>query len=132
MMTDPIADMISRINNALENRAQTVKMPFSNMKASILKVLQQDGYVNGYQAEADKNKTGREIIVQLKYYRDQPAIKMIKRLSKPGRRLYSSYAKIPRPLNGLGAIVVSTPQGVMNNREARKSRQGGELICEVN
>lgn len=129
MMTDTMSDMIIRIKNALENRAESVVFPYSNLKTAVLKVLKENNFIENYKEEGDKKK--RLTKVTLKYVNNEPVISYFKRISKPGRRVYSSSNKIPRSLNGMGTIIISTPKGVMNDKNAAKYHQGGELICEI-
>lgn len=130
MWSDPIADMLTRIRNAARVRAREVKMPASNLKLGIAKVLQQEGYVAGF----DRIDNGREGVlrIQLKYGPfGEPVISRIQRESKAGRRDYRGVRELPRVLNGLGIAIVSTSQGVMSDRECKERNIGGELICTV-
>jgi small subunit ribosomal protein S8 len=130
MWSDPIADMLTRIRNAARVRAREVKMPASNLKVGIAKVLQQEGFITGF----DKIDDGREGVlrIQLKYgpY-GEPVISVIRRESKAGRRDYRGVREMPRVLNGLGVAIVSTSQGVLSDRECKERNIGGELICTV-
>lgn len=129
MMTDPISDMLTRIRNASKVRKQIVDVPTSKMKFALAKVLQNEGYVAGVeQVEGLKGVTLR---IHLKYEGDDPKIMVIKRISKPGRRVYVQTTELPTVRSGFGIAIVSTPNGLMTNIEARKRRLGGELICEV-
>ena len=128
-MTDPIADMIARIKNAVLARHATVSVPHSKVKESIAKILQESGYIESFVVTDAKPQP--EIIVTLKYVNKVPAITDIKRTSKPGRRLYSGSGSVPRVLNGYGMSILTTSKGVMNNTTARKQNVGGELICQV-
>ncbi len=128
-MTDPIADMLTQIRNALKAHKQTVTFPASKVKQSILDVLEDEGYINGHsQAEADGKKS---ITVDLKYYQGQPVIDMIKRISKPGRRVYYGAEELPSVKDGLGIAIVSTSKGIMIGRKANENGVGGELLCIV-
>lgn len=130
MWSDPIADMLTRIRNAARVRSREVKMPSSNMKVGIAKVLQQEGFISGF----DKIDDGREGVlrIQLKYGPfGEPVISTIQRESKAGRRDYRGVREIPRVLNGLGIAIVSTSQGVLSDRECKERNIGGELICTV-
>ncbi|MFG0318730.1 MAG: 30S ribosomal protein S8 [Planctomycetota bacterium JB042] len=129
-MTDPVADMLTRIRNAIAVRKKTVSVPASKLKASLADVLKREGYIQEYSVEAD-GRQGR-ISITLRYDADgRPAITRLTRESKPGRRRYHGTADIPKVLNGLGAAILSTPKGVMSDREARKERVGGEFLCSV-
>jgi small subunit ribosomal protein S8 len=129
--TDPIGDMLSRIRNASSARHEKVLIPSSNLKVRIAEVLKQEGFIKDYVLHRDEAKQGA-ITVLLKYGPDrEPAISEIKRVSKPGLRRYVSTDSIPRILNGMGIAILSTSKGVMVDREARKQKVGGELICTV-
>lgn len=128
-MTDPIADMIARIKNAVLARHATVSIPHSKIKAAIAQILKENEYIESF--EVTDAKPQPEIIVTLKYVSKMPAITDIKRTSKPGRRLYSAAGQIPRVLNGYGMSILSTSKGVMSNAQARKQNVGGEVICQV-
>ena len=130
MNTDPIADFLTRIRNAQMRNMSTVKTPGSKLRTWVLDVLQNEGYIRGY--EFIKNDIGRdEIEVSLKYFDGSPVIKEIKRVSKPGRRIFSSADSLPRINNGLGIAIISTPKGVMSDHQAKKNNVGGEILCEV-
>lgn len=129
MMTDPVSDMLIRIKNGLANNAKTVNVPFSKFKESILTVLKSENYIEDYQIKSIDEK--QNFVIRLRYFGSKPAISHLKRISKPGLRVYTNYQKIPRPLQGIGIIVISTPQGVITGKEAWGKRIGGELICEV-
>ena len=127
---DPIGDMISRIRNAQMRLLNNVKIPSSKFREKILAVLKKEGYISDYKLLSDtKNKDS--LSVDLKYYNGLPVIKEIKRVSKPGRRIYARATSIPKIQNGLGLAIVSTPQGVMSDNEARIKNVGGEIICRV-
>jgi len=129
--TDPIGDMLSRIRNASSARHEKVLIPSSNLKVRIAEVLKQEGFIKDYVLHKDEAKQGA-ITVLLKYGSDrEPAIGDIKRVSKPGLRRYVATDAIPRVLNGMGIAILSTSKGVMVDREARKQKVGGELICTV-
>lgn len=129
MMTDPIADMLTRIRNANQAKHQTVEMPASRIKLEILNVLKNEGYI----AEYEKIEDGKQgvIKVTLKYADKERVIKGIKRISKPGLRVYAKSEELPKVLNGLGIAIISTSNGVMTDREARKQKLGGEVIAFV-
>ncbi len=129
-MSDPIADMLTRIRNGQQAQKSTVSMPSSKLKVAIAKVLQDEGYIEGYSLrEQGNNKT--ELDVALKYYAGKPVIDRIERVSRPGLRVYKGSDDLPRVMNGLGVAIVSTPKGVMTDRSARANRVGGEVICLV-
>ena len=130
-MTDPIADMLTRIRNGLQAGHETVDIPASKMKIEIARILKQEGFINGYTVagETAKEKT---ITVELKYGPDnQKVITGIKRISKPGLRVYAKGDNIPRVLNGLGVAIISTSKGLMSDRDARKENLGGEVVAYV-
>ena len=128
--TDPIGDMFSRIRNGQMRSLNSVNIPSSNFRQNILKILKNEGYINDYFIDkSEKNKINLKI--NLKYYEGDPVIKEIKRISKPGRRVYSRANSIPKVMNGLGLAIISTPKGVMSDTEARKNNVGGEIICRV-
>ena len=128
--TDPIGDMFSRIRNGQLRSLNSIEIPSSNFRRNILDILKREGYINDYFIEKnDYNKITLKIT--LKYYEGDPVIKEIKRISKPGRRVYSRATSIPKVMNGLGLAILSTPKGVMSDTEARKNNVGGEIICRV-
>ena len=130
MVTDPISDMLTRIRNANLAMKETVTMPSSKAKEEIAKLLAAEGYVAGF--EVAPGDPGKDLTISLRYTEDrQRVLQGLRRISKPGRRLYSSAKDLPRVQGGLGVTIVSTSQGVMTDREARKKRVGGELVCEV-
>ena len=129
-LADPIGDMITRIRNAQLRTLYNVKVPSSKYRAKILEVLKQEGYISNYKLLPDsKNKSSLE--VDLKYYNGLPVIKEIKRVSKPGRRVYARSDSIPKIQNGLGLAIVSTSMGIMSDSDARMKKVGGEIICRV-
>ena len=129
-LTDPIGDMFSRIRNGQMRSLNSIEIPSSNFRKSILKILKEEGYIKDFFIEETvNNKT--TLKVNLKYYEGDPVIKEIKRISKPGRRVYSRATSIPKVMNGLGLAILSTPKGVMSDAEARKNNVGGEIICRV-
>lgn len=128
MITDPISDMLTRIRNASMVRKTEIRLPYSNLKYAIAKILAQEGYVTS----VEKTDAGHgELRIELKYDGKEPVIRNVKRISKPGRRLYSGALELPRVLSDHGIAIVSTSQGVMTNKEARKRKLGGEILCEV-
>ena len=127
---DPIGDMFTRIRNGQMRSLNTINVPASNFRQNILDILKSEGYINNYYIEKlENNKIN--IKVDLKYYEGLPVIKEIRRISKPGRRVYSRATSIPKVMNGLGLAILSTPKGVMSDTEARKNNIGGEIICRV-
>ncbi|CAN1555337.1 RpsH Ribosomal protein S8 [Rhabdaerophilaceae bacterium] len=130
MMNDPLGDLFTRIRNAQMRRKTRLSTPGSKLRARVLDVLKNEGYIRGY--SETKFENGRvEFDVELKYFEGQPAIRDIKRVSKPGRRVYSSVDSMPRVANGLGITIISTPRGVMADHEARDHNVGGEVLCTV-
>jgi small subunit ribosomal protein S8 len=128
-MNDPIGDLITRIRNAQERNKSKVSSPGSHLRTRVLEVLKNEGFIRGY---ASVEKDGRsELEIELKYYEGEPVIREIARISKPGRRVYSSVKNLPRINNGLGVAVVSTPKGVMADHEAREANVGGEILFTV-
>ena len=128
-MTDPVADMLTRIRNANALKKETVSVPHSNLKASIAEILKEEGFINGYEVEGDVKKN---IVVSLKYTENgQRVISGLKKISKPGLRITVAADKLPKVLNGLGVAVVSTSQGVMTDAKARKLGIGGEVIAYI-
>ena len=127
---DPIGDMITRIRNAQMRSLNSVKIPNSKFRAKILDVLKKEGYIAGYKI-LDDSKEKNNISVDLKYENGFPVIREIKRISKPGRRIYARADSIPRIQNGLGLAIVSTSKGIMSDYEAKNNNVGGEIICKV-
>ena len=128
-MTDPIADMLTRIRNALLAKKTDVQVPYSIVKHNLGKKLEQMGYIGSLQTQGEgKNKT---LNITLLYKNKLPAITNIKRISKPGRRIYTRNHKIPRTLSGYGATIISTSQGILTDLEAKKAGIGGEIICQI-
>jgi len=131
-MTDPIADMLTRIRNANTAHFDTVKMPGSKLKESLAAILVDEGYISGFSVSDDPGKPGKTLEIVMKYAPDRTrTIAGIKRVSKPGLRIYARADKLPRVLGGMGVAVVSTSKGLMTDREARKRRMGGEVLCYV-
>ncbi len=129
LMNDPLGDMLTRIRNAQMRKRPNVNTPASSLRARVLDVLQAEGYIRGY-SEAEFNGKP-EFHIELKYFDGQPVIREIQRVSKPGRRVYSSVRSIPRVADGLGVSILSTPKGVMSDHEARSQNVGGEVLCRV-
>lgn len=128
MMTDPIADMLTRIRNAQAASKFDVSMPSSKLKIAIAKVLLDEGYISEYSADSEVKPT---LTVTLKYYEGRPVIDNITRVSRPGLRIYKNKDELPKILNGLGVAIVSTSAGVMTDKQARDSGRGGEILCTV-
>ena len=128
-MTDPIADMLTRIRNAQSAEKTSVAMPSSNLKVAIATVLKDEGYIEDF---AVRENAGKPLLdINLKYYAGAPVIEKIERISRPGLRVYKGCSDIPRVMNGLGIAIVSTPKGVMTDRKARQAGIGGEVLCYV-
>ncbi len=131
-MTDPIADMLTRIRNANSAQFETVRMPGSKLKEALAAILEREGFIAGYTVVKDPKKPGSELSITLKYAADRTrTIGGIKRVSKPGLRIYARADKMPRVLGGIGVAVVSTSHGLMTDQEARKRHLGGEVLCHV-
>mgnify|MGYP002662526781 CR=1 FL=1 len=128
-MSDPIADLLTRIRNAQMVAKQTVSVPSSKVKVAIAQVLKDEGYIDGFSVRDEAGKSQLEIV--LKYYAGRPVIERIERVSRPGLRIYKGSEDLPRVMNGLGVAIVSTPRGLMTDRSARANRVGGEVICLV-
>lgn len=129
-MTDPIADLLTRIRNAYRVSKRGVDVPFSKLKANVLKLLKEHGFIEEYSAEMVEGRA--TLRIRLKYGPEgEKVINHIVRVSKPGRRVYVGVGEIPRPLDGLGLAILSTPQGVLSHVEAKRRRLGGEVLCEV-
>jgi small subunit ribosomal protein S8 len=128
-MSDPIADMLTRIRNAQMVEKASVSMPASKVKAAIAQVLKDEGYIDGFQIKSADGKN--ELEIALKYYAGRPVIERIERVSRPGLRVYRGRNAIPQVQNGLGVAIVTTPQGVMTDRKARATGIGGEVLCYV-
>ena len=128
-MSDPIADMLTRIRNAQSVDKAVVAMPSSKIKVAIAQVLKDEGYIDGFAVRSDGGKSQLEI--SLKYYAGRPVIERIERVSRPGLRVYKGREAIPQVMNGLGVAIVTTPKGVMTDRKARQTGVGGEVLCYV-
>ena len=128
-MSDPIADMLTRIRNAQMVEKAVVSVPSSKVKVAIAQVLKDEGYIDGFAIKSDEGKPQLEIA--LKYYAGKPVIERIERVSRPGLRVYKGHGSIPQVMNGLGVAIVTTPQGVMTDRKARATGIGGEVLCYV-
>jgi len=141
-MTDPIADMLTRIRNALAVRKSEVILPYSKLKFNLAKILEKDGWIEKAETERlyplnqmkkrESENKFKQIKITLKYNQNkEPAIKLLRRVSKPGQRIYAKNDKLPKVLNDFGVAIISTPQGLMTNKEARRRKIGGEVLCEV-
>ena len=128
-MSDPIADLLTRIRNAQLVNKSSVSVPASKVKAAIVQVLKDEGYIDDFRLKTEDGKSVLDI--DLKYYAGRPVIERIERVSKPGLRIYKACDDIPRVMNGLGVPIVSTPKGVMTDRKARANKVGGEVLCIV-
>ncbi|SDZ05225.1 30S ribosomal protein S8 [Nitrosomonas sp. Nm58] len=128
-LTDPIADMLTRIRNGQLSQKSSVLMSSSRLKKAIAQVLKEEGYIEDFQIGVDKGKTNLEI--KLKYYNGYPVIEKISKISRPGLRVYKSCSELPRVMNGLGIAIISTSKGVMTEQKARLNRVGGEVLCTV-
>ena len=129
-LSDPIGDMIARIKNAQMRNHKKVELPSSNFKAKIATVLKNEGFIIDYKINENKNNKPT-LEIDLKYHSGSPVISTIQRISKPGRRIFSSAESLPKINNGLGIAIISTPKGVMSDIDARKQKIGGEIICKV-
>lgn len=130
VMTDPVGDMITRIRNAHHRRKSVLKTPGSKLREHVLEVLKTEGYIRGFSVSPTDNGQS-EIEIELKYFNGEPVIKEILRVSRPGRRVYSSVQDLPKVMNGLGISILSTSRGVMSEHEAREQNVGGEVLCRV-
>ena len=128
-LTDPIADILTRIRNGNIAKHSEVKIPFSKIKESMASILKNEGYIANYEIKEEGTK--KDIAVTLKYMDGETVIKGLKRISKPGRRVYTSVENLPKVLGGLGIAIVSTPKGVITDKECRKHNVGGEVLCYV-
>ena len=128
-LSDPIGDMIARIKNAQLRNYKKVELPSSNFKVKIAEILKSEGYIIDYKINSESNKS--VLLINLKYHSGNPVITTIERISKPGRRIFSTAESLPKINNGLGIAIVSTSKGVMTDIDARKQKVGGEIICKV-
>jgi len=129
-LSDPLGDMLTRIRNAQSARMSVVESPASNLRKNVLEVLKREGYIRSF--EQQEARAGVSTLrIELKYNEGEPVIKEISRVSKPGRRVYTKIADLPRVYNGLGIAILSTPKGVMSDNEARTANVGGEVLCRV-
>ncbi len=129
-LSDPLGDMLTRIRNAAGRRKSSVSTPASNLRARVLEVMKNEGYIRGY-SRTDHKDGKSEIEIELKYHDDGPVIREISRVSRPGRRVYVSVKSIPHVANGLGISILSTPKGVMADHDAREQNVGGEILCQI-
>lgn len=130
-MSDPLGDMLTRIRNGQSARKNVVSSPASKLRSNVLEVLKREGYIRGFTvAPAENVANAQNLAIELKYYEGEPVIRQIKRVSKPGRRVYAKIADLPRVYNGLGIAILSTPRGVMSDNEARVANVG-EVLCHV-
>lgn len=129
-VNDPLGDMLTRIRNAQLRGKSTVSTPASKLRAWVLDVLLDEGYIRGYEKSETENGQG-ELVISLKYFEGIPVIREVKRVSKPGRRVYMASKDLPSVRNGLGVSIVSTPKGVMSDAAARSANVGGEVLCTV-
>jgi small subunit ribosomal protein S8 len=128
-INDPLGDLLARIRNAQMRNKSKVSSPSSKLRESVLEVLKSEGYIRGYAVVEREGQS--EIEIELKYFEGEPVIREIERISKPGRRVYTSVRNLPRINNGLGVAIVSTPKGVMADHDARDANVGGEILCTV-
>ena len=129
-VNDPLGDMLTRIRNAQLRKKGKVTTPGSRLRANVLDVLEQEGFIRGY-STTDHGNGRTEFDIELKYFDNAPVIKLIERVSRPGRRVYAAVDALPRVANGLGITIVSTPKGVMADHAARENNVGGEVLCKV-
>ncbi|MEQ8818330.1 MAG: 30S ribosomal protein S8 [Thalassobaculum sp.] len=129
-LSDPLGDMLTRIRNGQSARKQVVNSPASKLRSNVLEVLKREGFIRGY--STDEIRSGvSEVKIELKYQEGEPVIREIRRVSRPGRRVYAKIKDLPRVYNGLGIAILSTPRGVMSDNEARAANVGGEVLCQV-
>ncbi len=127
-LSDPLGDMLTRIRNGQSAQKSAIASPASRLRTNVLEVLKREGYIRGYSQSDEGHK---ELSIELKYHNGEPVIKELRRVSKPGRRVYSGVKDLPRIYNGLGIAILSTPRGVMSDAEAREAHVGGEILCTV-
>ena len=128
-LSDPIGDMLARLKNSQMRNHKKIELPSSKFKAKIAEILKSEGYIIDYEVKSEQNKAN--LLISLKYNSGNPVISSIERISKPGRRIFSSAESLPKVNNGLGIAIISTPKGVMTDVDARKQKVGGEVICKV-
>ena len=129
-MTDPIADMLTRVRNGQMAEKRYVSMPGSKVRTAIARILSEEGFISGYE-ESEEGQGKKTLTIELKYYQGEPVITRIQRMSRPGLRRYAGADEIPKVLNGLGVVILTTSKGVMSDRQARAEHIGGELLCSV-
>ena len=129
-MSDPLGDMLTRIRNGQMANKSAIKAPASKLRSNVLEVLRREGYIRGYET-VDLGGGKTELSIELKYHNGEPVIRELRRVSKPGRRIYSGVKDLPRVYNGLGIAILSTPRGVISDAEARAAHVGGEILCTV-
>jgi small subunit ribosomal protein S8 len=129
-MSDPLGDMLTRIRNGQMAAKSAIKAPASKLRANVLEVLRREGYIRGFET-VDLGGGKTELTIELKYHNGEPVIRELRRVSKPGRRIYKGVNDLPSVYNGLGIAIVSTPRGVLSDAEAREARVGGEVLCTV-
>jgi small subunit ribosomal protein S8 len=129
-MSDPLGDMLTRIRNGQMANKSAINAPASKLRANVLEVLRREGYIRGYET-VDLGGGKSELNIQLKYHNGEPVIRELRRVSKPGRRIYAGVKELPQVYNGLGIAILSTPRGVLSDAEAREARVGGEVLCTV-
>ena len=129
-LSDPLGDMLTRIRNGQTARMSAIESPSSKLRLNVLEVLKREGYIRDFAAEAEVNGASK-LRIELKYHEGEPVIREIKRISKPGRRVYSKIGDLQRVYNGLGISILSTPRGIMSDHEARAANVGGEVLCRV-
>lgn len=128
--SDPLSDMLTRIRNGQRANKSSILTPSSKLRQNVLDVLQREGYIRGYESSVVRNGV-REIRVDLKYIEGQPVIREIRKISKPGHRVYSKIMNLPRIYNGLGISIISTSKGILSDHEARQAHIGGEILCQI-
>ena len=129
-LSDPLGDMLTRIRNGQTARMSAIESPSSKLRRNVLEVLKREGYIRDFEEEAEVNGSAT-LRVELKYHEGEPVIREIKRVSKPGRRVYSKITDLQRVYNGLGISILSTPRGIMSDHEARAANVGGEILCRI-
>jgi small subunit ribosomal protein S8 len=130
ILTDPVGDMLTRIRNGQRAMKSSVNSPASKLRRNVLEVLRREGYIRGYET-IERGKGQVELSIELKYHNGEPVIRELRRVSKPGRRIYAGVKDLPTVYNGLGIAILSTPRGVLSDNEAREAKVGGEILCTV-
>ncbi len=130
-MSDPLADLMTRIRNGQQAHKLTILSPVSKLRGNVLEVLKNEGYIRGYETREDSESEKKSFHIELKYYEGKPVIHEISRISRPGRRVYSKIKDLPSYYGGLGIAILSTPRGVMSDEQARQANVGGEILCRV-